>query len=426
MAVSTFPAIPIDGQVFVDSEFVRWVYNADNDLWERGGTVDAIPLATSSQDGYISRQHKKALDSVPIAGGSFGIIVDPKSILRTSDNPDGVIQGSIELHSDSLDIICVDSRKRAMSSSVVTSSSMTRSSCCNINSFKNSFYAQPGDNSQQPPGILFKPKEVFWDTLVVDLSGPTGKQGYDGDKGPQGQHGFSEGPRGIKGRPGKDIDELCKLTGVTFKDVPGIAEVALVDVKITDNDGHGCKLIATKAKLDIPDGRPADKLLVTPLSRSLIYPADPDTATCDLTRLDNWRLVQPRGDETPLNMQLLRLAKGSNDRDGEAVGFNGTMTLNTFVTEIVAEYKSRLTKLDEAWGKQVKQFIEGIDDKARGILSDLADELARCEFNLPAIDYCITFSSPSAAAASSYSVANAAGQKAPTFNMGSKSWRTRP
>jgi hypothetical protein len=72
------------------------------------------------------------------------------------------------------------------------------------------------------------------------------------------------------------------------------------------------------------------------------------------------------------------------------------------VQGIVAEYKDRLTKLDQTWGKQVKQFIENIDDSARNILSDLAQQLTLCEFNLPAIEYCITFKgcpSPSVAAA---------------------------
>jgi hypothetical protein len=102
-------------------------------------------------------------------------------------------------------------------------------------------------------------------------------------------------------------------------------------------------------------------------------------------------LVQAAGDTTPSNMQLLRLPKGSNDREGEAIGFNGILTLTDFVNAIVSEYKTKLTKLDATWGKQVKIYIENIDDHARTILSDLAQQLTLCEFNLPAMDYCITF-----------------------------------
>jgi len=406
---SVFPAIPTDGQVFVDSEFVRWVYNSKIFLWERGGTVDSIPLATNEEYGYMSRQDKKALDSIPAVGGGFGIIVDPKQLLSTDTNPDGVIQGPIELRSESLDIICVGTTRQ-------------KSEEC---ADQTVFCAAP---TEDPPGLLFKPKDLWLDTLIIDLPGPTGDRGETGYKGLQGEHGFSDGPQGQQGEQGTSIGVLCELTGISYRDISGIAEDAIVDLKLMDNDGHGCKLISTKAKLDIPEDRPADKVLALPLSRSLVYPEDPDVAVCDVTRLDGWTLVQPRGDETTLDLQLLRLAKGSNDRDGEPVGFNGTMSLSDFVTDIVEEYKKRLTKIDEAWGKQVKEYIEEIDDKARRILSDLAHELAMCEFNLPAMEYCITFTnpcSPTSPSIASDARAIVGNREVSRFTMGAREWRTR-
>jgi hypothetical protein len=155
-------------------------------------------------------------------------------------------------------------------------------------------------------------------------------------------------------------------------------------------------------------------------------------STCDITRLDNWTLAQPANDTTPLELQLLRLPKGSNDRENDETGFNGTMTLTTFVTGIVEEYKQRLTDLDEAWGKQVKAYIEGIDDKARTILSELAGQLANCEFNLPAMEYCLTFRdcaagtvvSPSASAAVASHAKPRTNGSARTMKMGVRDWRT--
>ena len=104
---SVLPSTPTNGQVFVDSEFVKWIYNLELDLWERTGTVEAIPLATENTDGLMTSMDKRLLDKVPAVGGSFGLVVDTKLLLQSPTNPDGVVQGDIKLRSDSLDIVCV-------------------------------------------------------------------------------------------------------------------------------------------------------------------------------------------------------------------------------------------------------------------------------------------------------------------------------
>lgn len=380
---SVFPQLPTDGQVFIDSEYVRWVFDKETDLWERAGTVDGIPVATSISDGLLSRQLKTTLDIVPAVGGGFGIIVDPKFLMTSPTNPQGVITGNIQLRSDSLDIACVAPNK------VILDCAAPPALVCEY----------PGG---RVPELTFSVSEKFLSTLFVDLSGPTGKKGFTGGKGDTGKHGFSEGPRGDKGLPGANVTELFQLTDIVYNDIDGITDTAIVNLNLVDDSGHGCKLIVTKAKLDISDNQPADKVAAKVLSRTLIYDPDAHPLVCDVTRLDNWRLVQAPGDATPLNLQLLRYPKGSNDRENDPIGVSGTLSLTSFVQGIVAEYKDRLTKLDQTWGKQVKQFIENIDDSARNILSDLAQQLTLCEFNLPAIEYCITFKgcpSPSVAAA---------------------------
>jgi hypothetical protein len=410
------PISPTDGQVFVDSEFVRWVYSAELDLWERSGTVDSIPLATSDIPGYMSPSDKRLIDNTPAVGGGFGIITDTKLILQSPTNPEGVIQGDIELRSESLDIVCVSSDK------------------VKLNCVPPAGVLECASPTGEAAGLMFKLSDKFLDTLYVDLPGPKGKKGLTGDKGNQGKHGFSDGPKGNQGLQGESIDELCELKGITFVDKSGMTDEAIVDLKLLDNDGHGCKLIVTKSKINISDNEPADKVKAGAISRSIVYPPNPGAAQCNLTRLDDWTLAKGAGDATPLNMQLLRLPKGSNDREGEPVGFNGTMDLNTFVTQLVDEYKNRLVKLDQQWGKQVKEYIQSIDDKARTILSGLANELAMCEFNLPAVEYGIVFKpciggSPSAAAASRASgVATTPVGKMPTnrtVQMGRKSWRVK-
>ena len=369
---SVFPSMPTDGQVYIDSEFVRWIYDIETDLWERAGTADSLPVATSTSVGLLSRQFKQSLDAVPAVGGGFGIIVDPKYLLTSPTNPSGVITGNIQLRSESLVISCI------APNDVILNCASPPALVCEY----------PGG---RVPTLTFTVSEKFLSTLYVDLTGPKGKKGLQGDRGDTGKHGFSEGPSGNKGQPGLNVTELYSLTDIVYNDIDGIADTAIVSMNLVDDSGHGCKLIVTKAKLDISDDQAADKLAAKMISRTLVYDSDPDAADCDVTRLDNWRLVQAAGDTTPLNMQLLRLPKGSNDRESEAIGFNGTLALAGFVNAIVTEYKNRLTKLDEAWGKQVKAYIEGIDDRARSILSDLAQQLTLCEFNLPAMDYCITF-----------------------------------
>lgn len=377
------PITPTDGQRFIDAEMVQWIYNAKLGVWERRGTADELPLATLSESGLMSPQDKNLLDGVPAVGGGFGIIADTKLLLQSPTNPEGVITGDIVLKSDSLDIACVSHDKIKLTCAVPPELE------CNTTAL---------------PGLLFKLSDAFLDTLFVDLRGPKGKRGFKGDRGKQGDPGYSEGPQGDQGKQGETIAELCELTGISYNDIDGTTDTAIVDLNLVDDDGHGCKFIVTKAKLNVPEDRPADKISTAAISRSVVYDPDPDVDTCDITRLKNWKLAKPPGDTTPINMQLLRLPKASIDVVDNPTGFNGTMTLANFVSDVVAEYEDRLEKLDKAWGKQVKSYIESIDDTARGILSSLANDLAICEFNLPAVEYCITFagcgsSSPAPAAA---------------------------
>lgn len=416
---SLLPKNPTDKQVFVDSEFVQWVYTTAKKVWERRGVVDSIPVVTDAVTGYLSPLDKSLLDSVPAVLGGFGIIVDTKLLLKSSDNPDGVIQGDIKLKSESLDIVCVGADGIKLTCSVPPQ-----------------LECATQDNST--PGLKFSLSQKFLDTLIVNLPGPQGKTGPKGDKGAKGATGFSAGPKGDKGITGPAITELCKLTGVTYNDVDGLTDTPIVGLDLTNDNGHGCKMVVTKAKVNIGPDRPADKIIATPLSRSVVYPNDPDIATCDITRLANWTLAKPTTDLTPLNLQLLRLANGSNDRDDEPVGFNGTMTLETFVGDIVNEYQNRLTKFDTAWGKEAKAHIQSIDDKARSILSGLANELSQCEFNLPAVEYCVTFTgcdqplppppSPSVAAGGSAQRVNDPMQtnsKIGRMAMGQRSWNVK-
>ncbi len=163
------------------------------------------------------------------------------------------------------------------------------------------------------------------------------------------------------------------------------------------------------------------------------------TAGCDVPpALTNWILSQPPGDTTPLDMQLVRLAKNKSNNTGDPVAFN-TYPLSSFIGDVANHYQLALETLDIKWRAIIKDQILTVDDKAREILNNLAQELASCEFSMPA-QVCVTVDacaiqpnvvsvpcSPSAAAAQSaslvpFSVGNNAMRD---VQIGNRTWKVR-
>lgn len=367
-ACSVLPDSPFDGQVFIDNQLVRWIYHKKSDSWDRSGSVEQIPLADENTVGYLRPRDKALLDSIPSNPGGFGIIADTKLIAKTPDNPDGVLQGDIILRSNSLDIQCVDIDEKPITRTP------TQLECV----------APIGPS----PGLRFKLSQKFINSLILDMPGKTGAIGATGPKGPEGKVGYAGGPAGQQGQPGRDIDQLSELQGIIFRDLDGITDTAAVDMEIIPDPG-GCRLVVTKAKLNVPGTSPARQVFVSRLDRDIIYSTDPNPLECDLTRLSEWRLSKGPDDTTPMNLNLLRLA--DTDDFSEPMSFNGNLTLKTFINGFVERYSELIRQADVEYGRQARQYVEQLDDKARRILSQLADELARCEFNLPATQYCITF-----------------------------------
>lgn len=406
---SFLPILPVDGQIFIDKEYVKWVYNSVTDYWEKSGTVATIPLATSTTTGYMSYADKKLLDSIPAAPGGFGIITDSKLLLKSDDNPDGVIKGDIQLKSESLDIVCVGTD--GLKSECVTYSNL-----------------ECATSIETIPGLSFKLSDKFLRTLTVNLAGPRGKKGHKGNKGTTGKPGFVGGPVGRPGQPGENIDSLNKLSGIRYNDVEGVSDSAIVEMSALDQ-GTGCQLLLKKAKLNIPGNVPAEKVIANPLNRYLVYNPDKEESTCSITRLKDWKLAKDPDDKTPINVNLLRLSTGAEDVTTEPVGINSSLTLYQFVDQVVNEYIEKLKIVDEEYGKVAKEYIESIDDSARTILSELANDLTMCEFNMPAVEYGMTFRgcdqppSPSPVAANSIShYVATANTKMADVKLGVKRW----
>jgi len=356
-----FAATPTDGQIFVDSERVQWVYDAEASRWERFGTVETVPLADAENSGLMSASDKRLLDNIPAVGGGFGLIVDTKHILHSDANPAGVIQGDIKLVSDSLNIQCVDSSLEKITTTTFTND-------CRPCETK----TETEVDVISQPGLQFELNEKFLKTLLIDLPGPRGSRGLSGPEGFKGAEGPAEGPVGNQGLKGANADHKCELNGIKYEDLSGLTDSAIINMEMADV----CEIILTKAKLDVSLD-PADKIVATPATRSVTFGS---SSTCDLTNMDNWSLTGG------VDMQLIRLAKGSQS---DEMMFNA-MSLSDFVTDVVGHYKEKLVAIDEKWGKELKEFTESVDDKARGIISSLANDVSMCEFNLPATEYCIT------------------------------------
>ena len=362
----SIPSSPRDKQVFIDSNFVKWVYDANSKLWYDIGVVESIPAVSESASGLLTPQLKGMIDSIPDTPGGFGIIVDPK-VAQTGD-ASGIITGDIKLVSDSINIECVGINKQKIV-------------CENPPSLQCEY------TSDDLPGIVLSVKQEFLDSIYINSHGPKGKKGDKGDKGPKGANGYSEGPVGIDGKTGSNVPSLCEFAGIEYNDIDGLSDTAIVSLKI-GSDEYGCKLIATKSKLNIDNNRPADKVQTTSITRSIRF--NNDNSSCGAVRMNNWTILKAPNDPTNTNIQLIRLPKGSNN-SSDPMNFNGTMSLNAFVTNVINKYKSKLTEIDKQYGKEVKQYIESVDKNARSILSDLANQLSNCEFELPATEHCITF-----------------------------------
>jgi hypothetical protein len=414
---SALPFTPTDGQVFIDAQRVQWVYSADNGVWERRGTADDIPLASSEQSGLMSPQQKNMLDKVPAIGGGFGIITDTKTILSAPNNPAGVISGDIVLKSDSLDITCIGYNGVELTPGCTP---LTGDIICTET------------DTPDTAGLKFVLSEKFLKTLYVDAGGDKGKTGYEGPKGEEGENGWiPNGPSGNTGPAGEDILELCELEDIVYRDIPGLTDTAIVRMALLNDETGGCKLVVYKAKIQSENESLANRLKATQVSRTIAYPES--TNKCNIDSLLDYEILQAAGDTSPLDLQLLRLPKQVTDE----VNFNGSLSLSGFLDSIANIYRDKLKEADQTWGRQVKKYIESSDSSARTILSNLANEVAQCEFNLPAVEYCITFETCDAPPPSSppFRVAGGAqavhddsplgGQAVSSFGVGKRNWNLK-
>jgi len=447
---SFFPELPFDGQLFIDGFRVNWRYDLSIKCWQRMGTVPDIPIATELQPGLMSAQLKQLLDGIPEKGGHFGIIAQPLLSLRppttriiikdqihrarrdesgttivgkspingreyaveqfvgkilhfksgtlknktflifTNDannlyldgdasiaqdldefeiidpvefNPSGVLVGDITLVSESIDITCIDKNGDPMPDD------------CGINVI-------PVDDPDNPPALDFKLNKNFLDNLCVTIPGCRGQKGDLGEQGAQGDPGTGDGPHGEQGDPGDSATEIPNtFTGIKILELDDIYDTAVVSLEL---DAENNRIGVVKAKVRTPgDEVPATHVLSSPISRTLKFTSDDN--------FDYEILMPPVGDPIDeADVSILKYPRKFDPNGADETIIN-KIKLSDLIDKIVEYYENKSSDTNDQYNLVLKEYVDSKDVAARTILADIADELARCEFQLP-MDFCLGIS----------------------------------
>jgi hypothetical protein len=303
-------------------------------------------------------------DSASAQPGDTFEIVEPVAI-----NDDGVIQGDIELVSESLDISCVDHKGEAVSFD----------GSCNVNQL---FV----DDPENPPGLDIKINETFLDQFCVSIPAHPGPVGDRGEVGDKGDDGHGDGPQGLKGATGLDAPAIGnKFTGIKFNDVDDIYDTAVVAMELDSPNG---KLHVVKAKIRTPDSsRAADQIIASAVSRDVQF------TDSDFT----YNILMPNGDSIGIaDVELMHYPQGFVPPQVQGENRPSTteanvVKLSAVIDAMVSHYETKLEEASLNYDEQIKPFIESKDAEARSILNSLADEVAKCEWNMP-IEFCLGIS----------------------------------
>lgn len=363
------PTIADDNQLFLDSDGNIWQYDQQTDSWNSIGPFISISEANETSSGLLNPKFKLLLDTIAQFPGAFGIIVD-KPIKQ-------MIQGNVKLESNSLLISCLNSSGNPINPP------NSASNCGEI-----SVNCGPDSDSSKPetlPRLAIRLNPDYLEKLCIDLPAPKGKKGKKGLTGPDGTPGFGNGPKGLTGSTGPSVDQLLKLRDVIIQDDPTITNDVIVKLELIDR-GRGPYLRGTKSKATLRNNECASRFLLTQVGRNVQFNSEL-TDGCELRGLTNWSIVKTTNDNLPENVFMLRM---SDSQSNDCSTFAG-VSLFEYVTSLINKYEQDLVKLDQEWSLKVKSHIDAIDTQARTILSDLADELATCESELPASEWGLIF-----------------------------------
>ncbi len=449
---ANLPISPFDGQIFIDFRGIRWMFSAKDSCWRNAGVASDIPNATVEQTGLLSPTMKRLVDTLPERAGGFGILTRPllsvvplhrkpiyKGTVRSAQenasgsqikidasvltvnsfagkliffssgvlkskyyvvftngddmiyamgkeaanakrgdkfeileatalNEHGVIQGDIELVSETLEISCVNGKGDPI---------VTPDGCPANKVFV--------DDPENPPGLDIKVSKKYLDQFCVTIPGCAGVVGDRGPQGKRGKDGTGDGPKGDRGEAGIDAPEVGHtFSGIKINDIDDVYDTAVVALEMDGNTG---KLHVVKAKIKVPDdSRPAERVIATAVSRDLRF-TDTDFA---------YDLMMPGSD--PINVEdveIMHYPQGFAPPTVDGQRSNryepNVIKLSAFINALVVHYQDKLEAAGVKYDTDIKPFVEGKDSEARKILAELADDVAKCEWDMP-IEFCLGIS----------------------------------
>lgn len=437
----SIPSNPFNGQIFIDAFRIKWEYDSEAACWIRKGSVTSFPEATSTDRGLLSAKLKTILDSIPEAGGHFSLIVDPKlsavpfkhkallktKVLSTAKNDAGseinisntmavdvyagkailftsgiLINKTLFIYSNSEQTIYVQGNDATQASpgdkfEIIEVNALNKDGLLlgdivlASESLSLTFVDGNGDpidgdckiircdNAESPPGINIEVSDAFINEFCVQIPGCKGPKGNRGPKGETGAPGTGDGPKGEKGDKGTNAETAEKLSGVKINDITDIFDTAVVGVELDADSG---KLHVIKARMKTPDSSSAaDQVNASAISRDVNIKDD-----------FTYEIVMPNGD--PIGKQdvtILHYPSSFNPNNTTNVPDKFSvwnMSLSSLIDAIIAAYRVKLTEISAEYDAQIKPHILSIDKEARIILANLADDVARCESQLP-IEFCL-------------------------------------
>lgn len=237
-----------------------------------------------------------------------------------------------------------------------------------------------------PPdaGIVISIADDFLDTFCMEIPGPTGRVGDVGDPGAPGKDGYTDGPPGEKGETGIDAVNPATFTGIEIVESDDLTNSPVVSLEY---DSAKQRLTFTRSRVVVPDSNaPAEQFVVLPTQRKLYFPEVAQDAHNYIT-LDDWTLAAPADDPLVSSPDLILLRCPDQSYSGDVIDVD-PIRLSDYLHKITAAYKERLDTIQAQWMEQARTYLMSKDAAARQLLSDLAQQLAECEFGAP-IEFCL-------------------------------------
>ncbi|MEM3097467.1 MAG: hypothetical protein QXU32_01940 [Nitrososphaerales archaeon] len=449
---TAFPIRPFDGQIFIDAQRVRWIFNAEERCWERDGVVKEIPIATTAQPGLLSAQLKQLIDSIPPKGGHFGIVVRPllsvvplhhETLLRDKVEhafktesgstirsqvalqqaleedayagklirfTTGILKDTVFLiagNNDSELRILGDASKAKYDDKFEiiepTALNLNGIIAGDIELVSESIDISCVDADDVPISNECKNADSVIDTKIPAIDFKVsdifktqfcvqqpGCEGPRGDKGAKGKRGKDGTGDGPQGDDG-DPGIDAPQTPFTLDGIKIIDIDDIYDTAVVaiEVDAANGRLNVVKAKMHTPDNNtPASQLIASEVFRSIEFTGN------------GFDFIIKKPNVDPIGSDDVKLGYYPQGFDVPADSLINrplttvvsTMNLSEFVRDASKYWQKKLDEINQMWDDQIREFIQNKDKEARTVLAQLCQQLAECEWERP-IEFCLGLNS---------------------------------